>query len=165
MEESSPLRVRAAGICVVAGQVLMESLADRELWGVPGGRVEVGETLEQACVREYREELGMHVSCERLAMVGDCFFELDDGSVSHDLTFYFIVEPPGRPYKPPVVDSHEPELKFTWLPIEALNAVDLVPEHLLTLLPRAIRSERTLYASYDARKDGKDMCATTVVRR
>lgn len=33
------------------------------LWSIPGGRVEPGETPEQAVVREVMEETGLHVSC------------------------------------------------------------------------------------------------------
>lgn len=36
------------------------------LWSVPGGRIEAGETDEQAVVREVAEETGLRVICGRL---------------------------------------------------------------------------------------------------
>jgi len=33
------------------------------LWSVPGGRIEPGETDEEAVVREVREETGLNVEC------------------------------------------------------------------------------------------------------
>ena len=36
------------------------------LWDIPGGKVEIGETPEQAVVREIREEMGVEIEAVRL---------------------------------------------------------------------------------------------------
>jgi len=48
------------------GRILLEKRRDCGLWGLPGGRVEPGESLRQAAARELLEETGFRVSVTRL---------------------------------------------------------------------------------------------------
>lgn len=49
-----------------AGCVLLEKRSDCGMWGLPGGRVEPGETIEQAALREVLEETGLIIRITRL---------------------------------------------------------------------------------------------------
>ena len=47
-------------------QVLLAKRTDNGLWCIPGGHVDLGETLEQACLRELFEETGLKGKVVRL---------------------------------------------------------------------------------------------------
>jgi ADP-ribose pyrophosphatase YjhB (NUDIX family) len=51
------------------GAILLTQRDDFEVWCLPGGDVEAGETLAQAAVREAREETGLEVRLTRLVGV------------------------------------------------------------------------------------------------
>ena len=67
------LRVRATGILVEEGRVLLvrQTLRERSRWNLPGGSLEVGETLAACLVREMREETGLMVVPADLLYVCD----------------------------------------------------------------------------------------------
>jgi 8-oxo-dGTP pyrophosphatase MutT (NUDIX family) len=48
------------------GRLLLQQRSDGGQWGLPGGSVEIGETLHEAVVREVREETGLTVVPGRL---------------------------------------------------------------------------------------------------
>ena len=64
------LLVVAAALIEADGRVLLQQRAPHRsmpgLWEFPGGKIEQGETPEQALVREIEEELGVRISAETL---------------------------------------------------------------------------------------------------
>lgn len=69
------------------GAVLLQRRSDNGLWGLPGGSVEIGESVSVAIVREVREETGLVVEVDRLVGVYSepsfQIFRYRDGNVVH----------------------------------------------------------------------------------
>jgi ADP-ribose pyrophosphatase YjhB (NUDIX family) len=59
----------AAVIQNAEGQILLQRRSDNGLWGLPGGSVEIGESVRDAIIREVREETGLEVEVLRLVGV------------------------------------------------------------------------------------------------
>ncbi len=61
-----PIDLGASVAIIQAGQILLIQREDFEVWGLPGGQVEAGESIAQAAMREARAETGLDVELTRL---------------------------------------------------------------------------------------------------
>ena len=64
----SPIMVTAA-MCIIYDKekgILLEKRTDNGMWCVPGGALELGETLEEALRREVKEETSLEISNPKL---------------------------------------------------------------------------------------------------
>jgi len=64
------------------------------LWSVPGGLIELGETIEEAAQREVREEAGILVRIDRLLDVADNIVRDDQGKTRfHYVLVDYVAHP------------------------------------------------------------------------
>jgi ADP-ribose pyrophosphatase YjhB (NUDIX family) len=75
------------------GRLLLQQRSDGGQWGLPGGSVEIGESVHDAVIREVREETGLHVTVRRLVGVySDPALQVvryPDGNVWHYVSVCF----------------------------------------------------------------------------
>ncbi len=83
-------RLAVAGIAFDArGRVLLAKRGQaprKGLWSVPGGKVQFGETLAEACKREMREETGLEVDVGRRVTVLERICR-----EGNDVTHHFVI--------------------------------------------------------------------------
>jgi ADP-ribose pyrophosphatase YjhB (NUDIX family) len=80
------------------GRILMIRRTDNDLYAIPGGQLELGETLAQAAVREVREETG--IECEITGVIGlysnpNHVIAYGDGEIRQEFSICFRAIPTG----------------------------------------------------------------------
>ncbi|NES69526.1 MAG: NUDIX domain-containing protein [Okeania sp. SIO2D1] len=76
MVNKFPLTTVGALITSLDGRILIvKTYKWRGKWGVPGGKVDWGETLESALKREFQEEVGLEISQIRFAMLQEAVLD------------------------------------------------------------------------------------------
>jgi ADP-ribose pyrophosphatase YjhB (NUDIX family) len=140
-----PQRIPCVGAVVRDddGRLLLVRRANepgRGLWSVPGGRVEAGETAEQAVVREVAEETGLQVVVTGLAGVVERAAPGGGVFVIEDHTARLA---PGT--SPQSLQAGDDALAASWVDVEELDRVPCVEGLLEALrdwgcLPAAPRS-------------------------
>lgn len=85
-----PLILVAAAVLVVddAGRVLLQHRVDRDVWGLVGGFLEPGESLEQTARREVFEETGLELGALRFLTLLDgpeLYHEYPNGDQVYDV--------------------------------------------------------------------------------
>ncbi len=103
-----------------AGEILLIRRTDNDNWAVPGGAVDLGESVAQAAVRETREESG--IECEITGIVGiysdpkHVLLYTSNGEVRQEFSIVLTAQPlSGQPT--PSSESSE----VRWVPVSEVG--------------------------------------------
>lgn len=126
--EEGSCNFRCAGVIIRDGKVLLQR--DGDEYALIGGHVQMGETGEEAVVREFQEELGVQIQCQRMLWTEECFWEWK-GKLTHTLSFYYLADfcegssfAEDGQFHPQRDDS---SVEIGWVPISELNTLTVYP--------------------------------------
>ncbi|MFB7518048.1 NUDIX hydrolase [Streptomyces sp. NPDC056144] len=119
--------VPAASVVVVdeAGRVLLHRRTDNGMWALPGGKMELGESLAGCGIRETFEETGVHV--EITGIVGTYtnpghVFAYDDGEVRQEFSVCLLGRPAGGTLR-----ASDESFEVAWFAPEEVDRLPMVP--------------------------------------
>ena len=93
VQEGQKFNYRVCAMIISENRILAMHDERSPYFYLPGGRVKMGETAEQAVVREVREELGVTLKIARPLWLNQAFFTEDvDGVRYHELCIYFLMD-------------------------------------------------------------------------
>ena len=126
-------KYRVSGIFIRDNKLLVNKY-DKDSYCLPGGYVEIGETSEEAMLRELKEELNLNFEIVNFAGITENFFKNLKGQKTHGLDFYYYVKlKDDRDYQ--LIDYNRIENdkgtivkhKFSWIDVNKLNDIKLLP--------------------------------------
>src|SRR3954453_85950 len=108
-----------------AGELLLVHKTDNNLWALPGGGVDPGESVTMAVVREVKEETGIDVTVDDLVGVYTNprhVMAYDDGEVRQQFSLCFRAHPIGGE-----LSTSEETKEVAFWPPESLADLDIHP--------------------------------------
>lgn len=133
-------QMRAAGIALRNGRVLVQNVSGDPVSSIPGGRIDQNESSTDTVIREMQEEFGLTVTLGPLAFVIESFFP-EKLKLFHEIGFYYpILAPELFPYHDSEVCHRfregPVEIEYRWVEATpaALAARQLVPNPLRSRL-------------------------------
>ena len=107
-----------------AGEILMIRRSDNDNWAVPGGAIDLGESVAQAAIRETREESG--IECDITGIVGiysdpkHVILYTSDGEVRQEFSILLTARPVGGQ---PTPSDESTEVR--WVPPSAVRELTM----------------------------------------
>lgn len=117
----------SAAIFDEQGRIFLTRRADNGQWCLPGGRMESGESVAEACEREVWEETGLHVRVTRLVGVyshPDQLVVYPDGNKAHIVALHFEAEILSGT---PALSSETTD--FGYFTIDEIQSMDFLGRH------------------------------------
>ncbi len=109
-------RASAYGVLIEDGKVLFKRQQSVKKFDLPGGGIEIGETIPEGLVREFKEETGLTVKIGKLLFVDESFFTHNGEDAHGILIFYEVKKIDGT-----LTTNEDDSAEVKYLDIDTLN--------------------------------------------
>lgn len=131
------LNVRAAGIIIHNGKVLVHRNVNSDHYALIGGRIKIGEDSAETLKREIQEELGKEIEITGYVATIENFFEMKD-SKYHEIMFIHKIEFINEEDKKIEYTMKNIEgkdyLQYEWIEIDKIDEYPIVPKKIKEIL-------------------------------
>lgn len=135
--EEYKLNVRAAGVLIHNGKILLHRNINSDHYALIGGRVEIGESSDNTIKREIEEELGKNIEITGYISTIENFFEMKD-SKYHEIMFVHKIEFTNDEDKKIEYTMKNREgkdyLQYEWIDLNKIEEYPLVPKVIKDIL-------------------------------
>ena len=123
MSEQRP--IPGVGVAVIKDGALLMVKRGRGpnagMWAIPGGKVDYGESMPAAAIRELREETGIVAEIERVIWVGDAIGPGDPPEWHYTLVDYLARMTGGR------LEAADDAELVAWVPLDQVLDLPVTP--------------------------------------
>ena len=149
-KDEGAFKLRVCGIVQVDNKFLISNCDNCEFFSFPGGHVSLGETTDNAVIREVLEETRIECEIKKLLATVQLFFKREDGKPFHEIGFYYLLQPKQNIETKDFsfVENDNGKLRqheFKWVSIEEMEEIDVRPSDLKTVLKNNLERQHIIH--------------------
>lgn len=131
-EANAAIRIRAGVVVIYNQQLLLVRQNNNPFWVLPGGTLELGESLPTCAVRELEEELALPITLQKLLGVGEFIPPMDPVKGQRHVVDTVWLATAATDVLTVTTDENLNEAR--WVIFDELTTMDLKPEWIKQLI-------------------------------
>lgn len=144
-------KFRVSGLIIKNNKLLLVDMDDSGFLCLPGGYVELGESTEEAVIRELVEETKKKIRISKYLGVVENYFINKYQKKIHEIAFYYLLEFVDTSVKEDdftLIENdknYEIKLDFKWVDINELNNFDVRPYFIKDLINKDLEFNHLIF--------------------
>lgn len=142
MKPDQKINVRVRLVIINRGKILLSYVKDENFYFYIGGKMEYGETVEQACQREIKEECSANFTFKKILYVRDFIVPKIN---EHSLELFILGDIDKFKQVEGKIDPEFGTNKWqTWIDLDKLNQIKILPQQ---LTPRLLKDYQSGFSN------------------